>query len=57
MGFWQIAEWAGWLVSAAIFVWMLWDGFRVGHHYNEELLQSSREGVDEILEHGDRVRS
>ena len=56
MGFWDIATWAAWIVSAAIFLWMLWDGLRIGHKYVEDLLQSSREGVDEILEHGDRVR-
>jgi hypothetical protein len=56
MEFWDIATWAAWIVSAAIFLWMLWDGLRIGHKYDEDLLQSSREGVDEILEHGDRVR-
>ena len=56
MDFWTIASYAAWIISAAIFLWMLWDAFRVGQRYDEGLLQSSREGVDELLEHGDRVR-
>ena len=56
MDFWTIASDAAWVISAAIFLWMLWDAFAVGRRYDEELLQSSREGVDELLEHGDRVR-
>lgn len=56
MDFWTIASYAAWIISAAIFLWMLWDAFMVGRRYDEELLQSSREGVDELLEHGDRVR-
>ena len=56
MDFWTIASDAAWIISAAIFLWMLWDAFAVGRRYDEELLQSSREGVDELLEHGDRVR-
>jgi hypothetical protein len=56
MGFWTIASYAAWIVSGLIFLWMLWDAIRVGREYDEDLLQSSREGVDELLEHGDRVR-
>ena len=56
MNFWTIASYAAWVISALIFLWMLWDAFLVGRKFDEELLQSSREGVDELLEHGDRVR-
>ena len=56
MDFWTIASYAAWIISAAIFLWMLWDAFMVGRSFDEDLLQSSREGVDELLEHGDRVR-
>ena len=56
MDFWTIASYAAWVISALIFLWMLWDAFAVGRKFDEELLQSSREGVDELLEHGDRVR-
>ena len=56
MDFWTIASYAAWIISAAIFLWMLWDAFMVGRRFDEELLQSSREGVDALLEHGDRVR-
>ena len=56
MGFWTIASYAAWIISALIFLWMLRDAFLVGRKFDEELLQSSREGVDELLEHGDRVR-
>ncbi len=56
MDFWTIASYAAWIISALIFLWMVWDAFLVGRKFDEELLQSSREGVDEVLEHGDRVR-
>ena len=56
MDFWTIASYAAWIISALIFLWMLRDAFVVGRKFDEELLQSSREGVDELLEHGDRVR-
>jgi hypothetical protein len=55
-GFWTIASYAAWIISGLIFLWMLWDAMKVGRQYDEDLLQSSREGVDELLEHGDRVR-
>ena len=56
MGFWTIASYAAWIVSALIFLWMLWDAIKVGREYDEDLLQSSREGVDQLQEHGDPVR-
>ena len=41
MDFWTVASYAAWIISAAIFLWMLWDAFKVGQRFDEELLQSS----------------
>jgi hypothetical protein len=46
---WQALAWAAWAVSAVIFVWMVWDFFRVNTAYGEDVLLSSREGVDELF--------
>ena len=49
MGFWDIAEWAAWIISAGLFLWMLVDAYRVSREYNESVLLSSREGVDDLF--------
>ena len=35
MDFWTVASYAAWIISAAIFLWMLWDAFMVGRRYDE----------------------
>ena len=50
---WQIAEYVAWGLSALLLMWMLFDAVRVSAQYSEDVLLSSREGVDELLEHGD----
>jgi hypothetical protein len=46
---WNVLEWLAWIVSAIIFVWMVYDGWRVGKDYDEATLLSSREGLDELV--------
>jgi hypothetical protein len=46
---WAISGWIAWIVSAVIFIWLVWDFFRVNMKYNEDVLLSSREGVDELF--------
>jgi len=46
---WDALEWAAWIVSAILFGWMAYDAFVVGRDYNEDLLLSSREGLDELF--------
>jgi hypothetical protein len=46
---WDILEWAAWAISAAIFIWMVYDAFHVGQSHSEDMLISSREGVDELI--------
>lgn len=46
---WTILEWAAWIVSALLFGWMVLDAFSVGRDYGEDMLLSSREGVDELF--------
>jgi len=46
---WSILGPVSWVVSAAIFVWLAWDFFRINAQYSEDSLLSSREGVDELF--------
>jgi len=48
---WIIIEYAAWAVSAVLLLWMIMDAARVNREFNEDLLMSSREGVDELLEY------
>lgn len=48
--FWTLLTYAAWGISALIVIWMLTDAFRVSKEYDEDLLVSSREGVDELLD-------
>jgi hypothetical protein len=46
---WDALEWIAWAISAAIFIWMFHDAWRVDRDYSEDILLSSREGVDELI--------
>jgi hypothetical protein len=46
---WVISGWIAWAVSAAIFLFLIVDFFRVNTRFSEEQLLSSREGVDELF--------
>jgi hypothetical protein len=45
---WAISGWIAWIVSIAIFVWLIWDFYRTNSRNSEQALLSSREGVDEL---------
>ena len=46
---WDILGMVAWAISAAIFLWMAWDFFTVNAKYGEDVLVSSREGLDELV--------
>jgi len=46
---WAISGWVAWIIAAAIFIWLVWDFIRVNVKYGEDVLLSSREGVDELF--------
>jgi hypothetical protein len=46
---WGILGWAAWIASALLFLWMLWDFFTINRSFGEDVLLSSREGVDELF--------
>jgi hypothetical protein len=46
---WTALEWAAWIVSGALIAWMVFDAYVVGRDYGEDVLLSSREGVDELF--------
>ncbi|MBK0327825.1 hypothetical protein I5535_11020 [Rhodobacteraceae bacterium F11138] len=50
---WIILEYAAWATAAGILLWMVMDAARVNRQFNEDTLMSSKEGVDELLEHGE----
>lgn len=50
---WVLLEYAAWAASAVLLLSMLADAWRTEREFSEEVLLSSREGIDELLEHGD----
>lgn len=54
MDFWDILTYIAWILSAVLLLWMLMDAIRVNREYDEDLLISSREGADELLEADER---
>ena len=53
MDLWDILSYAAWGLAAYLLLWVLLDAFRVSREYDEDLLLSSREGADELLEGSD----
>lgn len=47
---WEILSYAAWIVSGLLLLWILFDAISVSREFDEELLVSSREGADELLE-------
>lgn len=45
----EISGEIAWIVSGAIVLWLLVDFVRVNLSYGEDVLTSSREGVDELF--------
>jgi len=54
MNIWKVFEWAAWIISAILLLYIFVDMIRVGMQYPEELLLSSREGVDELMPEGQK---
>lgn len=50
---WQLAEYIAWGLSALMLIWLLLDAIRVSNQFSEDVLLSSKEGVDELIEHGE----
>jgi hypothetical protein len=46
---WEMSGNVAWGVSAIIFLYLVIDFFRVNIKYSEQVLTSSREGVDELF--------
>jgi hypothetical protein len=46
---WAYFGWAAWVASALLFLWMAWDFLTVNRNFAEDVLLSSREGVDELF--------
>jgi len=51
---WDFLGWAAGIISAAIFLWLAWDFFAVNSKYDENVLISSREGMDELFPSSDQ---
>lgn len=49
---WDYSGWIASIVAAAIFLWLVWDFVRINVKYDESVLLSSREGVDELFASG-----
>ncbi len=55
-GTWDLIQAAAWLISIALLLWMVWDAIRVGQKYSEDVLTSSQEGVDELVQQQNKGR-
>jgi hypothetical protein len=55
-GPWDLLQAAAWLISIALLGWMVLDALRTSRTYSEDVLSSSQEGIDELLQHHDRAR-
>ena len=55
-GPWDLVQAAAWLISIVLLGWMVLDALRTSRKYSEDVLSSSQEGVDELLQHHDRAR-
>lgn len=50
MIWWDILSYAAWIVSGLLLMWILVDAISVSREFDEDLLVSSREGADELME-------
>jgi hypothetical protein len=48
MDLWNIAEMGAWGISGLLIIWMLVDAIAVGARFDESLLVSSREGMEDV---------
>ena len=46
----DILEWAAWIISAGLGIWMVMDAIRVSREHDEEFLTTSVEGTDELFD-------
>jgi len=56
MDLWDLLSYAAWAVSALLLLWMVADAYKVGRTYDDDLLLSSQEGVDELFADGSADR-
>lgn len=52
MDFWDILTYGAWGLSALLLLWMVADAIKVNREYDETLLMSSQEGVDDLFGEG-----
>ena len=48
MDFWDILQYAAWVVAGLLVLWMVLDAIRISKHFSEDVLTSSQEGIDEL---------
>lgn len=46
MDLWTLISYGAWIVSVALFIWMVIDSFSVSKEFSEDFLMSSREGEE-----------
>ena len=52
---WMIVANIGWVISAVLALWMLYDWYKTDTSYSEAMLTSSREGEIEAVQEKHRV--
>jgi hypothetical protein len=46
----DILEWAAWIISAGLGIWMVYDLLKTGREHDEAFLTTSVEGTDELFD-------
>jgi hypothetical protein len=50
MDFWDILQDAAWAAAVLLLLWMVVDAVRVSRRFGEDVLTSSQEGIDELVQ-------
>lgn len=52
MDFWDFLSYGAWGLAALLLFWMVADAIKINRDYDEDVLMSSREGVDDLFGDG-----
>jgi hypothetical protein len=56
MDFWDILQYGAWAAAGLLLLWMVVDAAKVSRRFSEDVLTSSQEGIDELVEQQENHR-
>jgi hypothetical protein len=57
MDFWDILQYGAWAAAGLLVLWMVFDAIKVSKQFDEDVLTSSQEGIDELAMQQDQHRN